>query len=229
LPRTYAEPGPRFSDIAVTIRRSLRRQAHQEDADEVVVIRELPARVAPVVALDDESLVLRDCRLYDTSATTRVTDFECWLASAWPVQVQVFDFFSGPRGSAQEFQTRRHARVELKAANVDQLSELLEAVAFDQGGDDHLERDAMQRVVAAGALVVLGIAHLQHKITRALTHLHGIRARSADFSLVESSAASSAAAAGFAAAASRTTAAGMRAAGPAAARAGAAALAAAAR
>lgn len=80
-------------------------------------------------------------------------------AGARAVQVEVFDFFSCPGGSPEEFQTRRDARIDLKAANIDQLSELLPAVPLDERVDDRGEGDTVQRIVLAPGRIVLRFAH----------------------------------------------------------------------
>jgi hypothetical protein len=77
-------------------------------------------------------------------------DFVVHLSPTIPVadvaDVELFDLGAGPGGFAQEDEARFYAGVVGEAADRDHPAELFPAVVLGQGGDDVLERLAVQRV-----------------------------------------------------------------------------------
>lgn len=63
------------------------------------------------------------------------------------LEEETLDFGARPRRASKEFETRRHARVELKAADLHASAQLLPTELVDERRHDLLEGDAVQRIV----------------------------------------------------------------------------------
>jgi len=63
------------------------------------------------------------------------------------LQIQGFNFISGPGGPSQKMQAGFDARVIRKTSDADDPSQFLPAMNFYQPGQDHFQRDAVKRVV----------------------------------------------------------------------------------
>jgi len=63
------------------------------------------------------------------------------------LQIQGFNFISGPGGPSQKMQAGFDARVIRKTSDADDPSQFLPAMNFYQPGQDHFQRDAVKWIV----------------------------------------------------------------------------------
>ncbi len=81
-------------------------------------------------------------------------------------QIKFFNLFSSPGGSSQEFQTRFDTRITIKTSYVDHPSHFIPTVMLNKPGKDHLQGDAVKRVIRL--LLIHGLACRVKKRSREL-------------------------------------------------------------